>query len=210
MKKIQSLIAASAFFALSSTAFAEDWYVLVSAGTSQAQDLSKSALDNDLASAGVTGIKSSVDDNTNALKMQLGYRVSPNFAIESGYVDFGKFVYDASFNGGETEVLFDAWAVNLSGVGILPLGEHLAVFGKLGLVLAMVDAETTANILGTKMRDLESSSSPEAAFGFGVDYNFSEAVTLRAEWERYVNVGDDSKTGESDIDLLTIGLGFGF
>lgn len=210
MKTIQYLFAASVLYVVSTAAYAEDWYILAAVGSSQAQDLTKSSADNELLAIGVTGLESSVDDNTNGFKMQLGYRVSPNFAIESGYVDFGHFRYQATFNGGDAELEFDAWGVNLTGVGILPLGEQLEVFGKLGLVLAMVDAKSTVHDLGTEFSDVGSASTPEVTFGVGANYNFADFVTLRAEWERYVNVGDDSKTGESDIDLFTIGLAFGF
>lgn len=210
MKTIQYLVAASVFGVFSTAAYAEDWYILMSVGSSQAQDLTASAFDSDLASVGVTGIESSVDDSTNGFKAQAGYRVSPNFALEGGYVDFGQYRYQAEFNGGETELQFNAWGLNFAGVGILPLGEQLELFGKLGLLLAEVSADASGNNLGVGVSDAESASTLELGLGLGANYNFADAVTVRVEWERYADVGDEDKTGESDIDLITIGLALGF
>jgi hypothetical protein len=41
--------------------------------------------------------------------------------------------------------------------------------------------------------------------GLGVKFDAADTVELRAEFERYKNVGDDDKTGESDVDVLSVG-----
>jgi len=44
----------------------------------------------------------------------------------------------------------------------------------------------------------------------GAQYNFTKTVGLRAEWERYFNVGDPDSTRESEIDMITAGVIFKF
>jgi opacity protein-like surface antigen len=45
--------------------------------------------------------------------------------------------------------------------------------------------------------------------GLGAQYNLSKSVGLRAEWERYFEVGDNT-TGEMDIDLISVGVVYKF
>jgi opacity protein-like surface antigen len=47
------------------------------------------------------------------------------------------------------------------------------------------------------------------AWGLGVQYTFGERVGLRAEWDRYENVGNDT-VGEGDIDAYTISVNYKF
>ena len=54
-------------------------------------------------------------------------------------------------------------------------------------------------------------------YGVGLKYDFNKKVGLVAEWERYTNVGDDNrgatdkgKTGQSDMDFLSIGIRYNF
>jgi predicted porin len=42
-------------------------------------------------------------------------------------------------------------------------------------------------------------------WGLGAQYDFSKSTALRAEWERFENVVD-TRTGEADVDLISVGL----
>src|SRR5574343_238518 len=44
--------------------------------------------------AGSAGPGQSIEKNSTAYKLQLGYRINPNLAIEGGYLNLGKFAYD--------------------------------------------------------------------------------------------------------------------
>jgi OOP family OmpA-OmpF porin len=41
-------------------------------------------------------------------------------------------------------------------------------------------------------------------------YDFTKRTGIRAEWEQYKNIGDKNKTGESDLDLISIGIQYKF
>jgi opacity protein-like surface antigen len=47
------------------------------------------------------------------------------------------------------------------------------------------------------------------SYGVGVQWDFAKNVTLRAEWKRFVDVGD-ANTGEFDLNLYSVGLLFRF
>ena len=48
-----------------------------------------------------------------------------------------------------------------------------------------------------------------SAWGLGLQYTFNERVGLRAEWERFENVGDSS-SGRGDINAYTFSVNYKF
>ncbi len=75
-------------------------------------------------------------------------------------------------------------------VGLLPLGNAFALFGKLGAYDVDLDfGGDTATESGT-----------ELAYGAGLRYDFANGLGLLGEWERF----DDVAVG--DCDLFSVGL----
>jgi opacity protein-like surface antigen len=46
--------------------------------------------------------------------------------------------------------------------------------------------------------------------GLGAEYNLTKTVAVRAEYERYFNVGDKNQTGESDVGVWNVGVKMSF
>lgn len=44
----------------------------------------------------------------------------------------------------------------------------------------------------------------------GALYDFTQNVAVRTEWQRYQDVGGDNVGGESDIDVLSVGVQYLF
>ena len=44
----------------------------------------------------------------------------------------------------------------------------------------------------------------------GLKYDFTKNVGARMEWQRYSNIGNDSTTGQGDVNLYSIGIVFKF
>lgn len=211
--KLKHIAAAGILSLAMASAFAGDWYVVGSIGQSTDKTDSKGDIDDALVSAGVTGLSSSFDDKDTGYKLQLGYQLTPNFAIEGGYVDLGKFKYSASFTGpsaGTGSAEAKASGLNIAAVGIAPINDQFSVFGKFGFINAKVEISATATGSGTSASGSESATKMKANFGIGAAYNFDKAWGLRAEWERFNNLGDKNKTGESDVDMLSVGVVFNF
>lgn len=163
------------------------WYAGLSAGRADYKD----ACD---------GFPGSCDDDDTAWKVYGGYQFTKNWGVEFGYVDFGEI--KATVPGGTAKVEADGWT--LSGVGTLPFANNFSGFAKLGIIQADIDAKGTGVLAGSA-----SDSSTDWTFGLGVKYDFTQNVSLRAEWEKFNNLGDSS-TGEGDIDLISIGVVFKF
>jgi OOP family OmpA-OmpF porin len=128
----------------------------------------------------------SCDDNDEAFRLFGGYQFNRNVAFEAGYVDLGDFVAD----GTETSVrVLDAAAVFTA-----PISERFAIIGRLGAYRSHVEASgaTTSGAHNTSF-----------TWGLGVQYNFSRAFGLRAEWQHFPDIGDG---GPDDIDYFSLGL----
>lgn len=144
----------------------------------------------------------SCDDKDTSWRIFGGYQFNRNFAIEAGYIDFG----EASASGptppfGTTSVTQEATAFDVVAVGMLPLMDRFSVFGKLGFYRADTDVSVTNTVLGSVS---ESDSNTDLTFGVGVRYDFTRNLAVRAEWQRYSDVGISDL--ESDVDVFSLGV----
>jgi OmpA-OmpF porin, OOP family len=141
----------------------------------------------------------SCDDEDTGWKILGGYQFNRHLAVELGYSDLGEI------SGVDTgvPVTAEATVFDLVAVGILPVGNNFSVYGKLGMYRAEVDAEATG--FGSV-----SESNTGMTFGVGVRWDFTKNLGVRAEYQKYSDVGNDDTTGESDIDVISIGVVFRF
>ncbi|MBP6898995.1 MAG: porin family protein [Burkholderiaceae bacterium] len=137
----------------------------------------------------------SIDKTGTGFKLGLGAQLTPNLAVEGGYVSLGKARLSGA--GGSGSVKGQGVFADL--VGSLPINSEVALFAKLGVF----HGKAKASASGIS----ESDSGTDAKFGFGASYALSKTTQLRAEWERYrFNLSGD----KGDVDLLSVGLNFAF
>jgi OOP family OmpA-OmpF porin len=132
----------------------------------------------------------SCDDKDSAWKIFGGYQVNRTFAGEFGYADLGKV--GTSGGGVTAEAKTKAW--ELVGLGGIPFANKFSAFGKLGLYYA--DTKQTGTVSASK-------TNAGLTFGLGAGFEVSRNLGLRAEWQRYHDVGGGSIT-KHDIDLLGV------
>jgi OOP family OmpA-OmpF porin len=173
------------------------WYAGVNVGQSSAEDAC-----DDLTALGFTG---SCNYEDTGFKVFGGYQFSKNFAVEFGWVDLGEVAASGTVLGFATNFAAEASGFGASIVGALPLSNSFSLFARAGGYY--LDVEATASAAGVTV------SADDSAFefnlGLGAQFDFGKSFALRAEWERYFDVGGDN-TGESDIDLLSVGALFRF
>ncbi len=133
-----------------------------------------------------------LDDADTAWKLNGGYRLGSYFALEAGYIDLGDTTDNVA--GIDLSSSQDGFAGYL--VGLLPLGDALALFGKLGAFAHDVDLDFGG--------DKATESGTELAYGGGLRYDFANGLGLLGEWERF----DDAAGG--DFDLFSVGLSYTF
>lgn len=180
-------------------------YVLGSVGKSKVS-IDTASFDSDLTAAGATGVSSTTDEKDTGYKLQLGYQYNRNLAVEGGYVDLGKFKYNATFTGGVASAEVKAKGWNIDVVGIAPLNDAFSLLGKIGLIRAKVDATVAATGPGGSASGSDSATKWKTTFGFGVSYNLTKTVAIRGEFERFLKLGDNNTTGEGDVDLYSVGI----
>lgn len=212
--------------ALAGPALAADdgWYVVGFGGQSSTDVESQSALDEAtiaaFADAGfaVVDASSSLDDSDTAFGVTLGYQVNENFAAELSYVDLGSADYNASgtVNGGFGDVpasvgiSASAQGPVFSFLGILPIGERFSVYGRLGLTLMDTEGSVSVTIDGVTERLSDSTQRSNGLYGLGGEFSVSQRFGIRLEWTRYAEVGSEDITGETDVDLIALGLRYSF
>jgi len=182
-------LAAGSFAVMVPAAFAQapttpGWYAGGSLGQSKAKD------------ADCTGFIS-CDDKDSAWKIFGGYEINRNFAVELGYTDLGEFTASGP---GAARQSIEATAWELVGVGSIPIADRFSLYGKLGGYRA--EAEGRTNVGGILSAD---ETNTGLTFGAGAQYDFTRTVGVRAEWQRYNDVGGGN-IGESDLDVLSVGV----
>lgn len=157
-------------------------YVGVSIGQSKAKDWCN----------GIAGTGVSCDDEDTAWKVFAGYQFHRNFAAELGYTKMGKVT--ASLGTLREEAKATAWEI--SALGAWPVTEQFSVFGRLGLYRAEVKDET--NFAG----NVEHTNN-DLTYGLGLQFAFTRNVAVRAEWQRYADVGGGD-IDKSNVDVIGI------
>lgn len=208
--KRKSMLALALLALGSSPAWAAgNFYVLGAGGLTHA-NINQGELDNELRAAGLTLLSSSTDNNDAGYKLQVGYQFNPNFAIEGGYVDLGKYSYSASLTGGNAggEAKVDGW--NIALLGTLPLANNFGVFAKLGTIDAKVKTRIFATGTGGSASIDESATKWKTNVGLGGSWMVSPNLGIRLEYEEFYKLGNKDTTGESDVSLLSVGLSYRF
>jgi OOP family OmpA-OmpF porin len=177
------------------------WYLGLSGGESKSR-ADSSDINTALSNNGLVPLGSSLDNKDTGWKLYLGHQVNPNFAVELGYLDLGKFSFSSSTAGGSLSGdLKTKSGGYIDAVGIMPLSNNFSIFGKLGVYT--IKTELSGSGAGGSVS--ASHRANDWTYGIGAGYDFSRNFGVRVEWERFNNVGNDS-TSHKDVDLASLGV----
>ncbi|CAN5429480.1 outer membrane beta-barrel protein [soil metagenome] len=203
-------LAPLAFFALTSViASAEGAYVLGEL-THSRDKLDSSYFDSKLGANGAVGAASTSTGSGNEFRIQGGYRLSPNLAVEGGYIDFGKTKYQATYAGGTAQGTLKAGGVDIAARGILPVSDKIDLFAKGGLVAARVKSSLTAGAPAGGATGDTSKTVVRPLLGIGAQYKLTEKVSLRLDLDHVSGLGSSSQTGKMSATMLSGGLAYSF
>lgn len=204
-KAIAGLFVAATMAGISGAALAGDegWYVLGGAGQLTSNN-DKQILDNALTAAGGTGFSSSLSDPT-VYKLQVGYQINKNFAVEGGYLGSNNETYTASGGNlvGPVSASASASGWNLTAVGILPIANQFSLLGKLGVA----DIRLSGTVTGPGGTASASGTKTDLTYGLGAKYDFTNAVFGRFDLDSYKT---GSSTSSSRNTVWTLGVGYKF
>ncbi len=171
MKKTPyAVLATLVLAAVSAPALAQDtpWYAHIQAGQS------KYDLD------GFPG-----DNKDRYAVLGLGYKLSPQIAVEGGYADFGK----VKFSGATGE----AKSIYAAAILTAPVSDAFSVYGRLGVA----NTDRKASVFGFSDSDRKT----EGIFGAGLSYAFTKNVAGTVEY---------TKLSDSDVAGYALGVKIGF
>lgn len=143
------------------------------------------------------------DTKRNTVRAGVGWRFNRYLGIEGGYVDIGRMEFTgtdalgtpfssrAKLRGGQAAV-----------VVFYPFTEEFAVFAKLG---ALYSRTTYSDSTGAS----DDATSVRPYYGVGLQYDFTEAIFGRLEYERYANLGS-TLSGKTSFSQTHVGVGLRF
>jgi len=179
-------------------------------------DLDQDALDASIVAAFAAGGltvsngHSQVNDNDASLGILVGYRFLPYLAVEGEYLSLGTAQYDATVDvsDGVTTIParihedIDSTGFALSALGIWPVSRAWDLYARVGAYLA--DTTLTARLSGQgeKSSAHDSNTTTEYLFGIGAGFKPSPQWTVRFDYQRFVDVGENA--AEFTVDRLSL------
>ncbi len=185
MKKlaVAALVAAS-FSALPSFA-QQGWYAGFGLGVG---NLNQSGQD-------ISGLANAqLDDSDTTYTIRGGYRFHPNFAVEVGYYDLGKYGFSGNLGTTYVSGSVKAKSYGISLVAIAPM-DQVDIYGRLG----WAESELKANANATLVTANSSDRQGEATYGLGARWNFAKNMGVFAEWMKNDKISVDSYVAGIDF-----------
>ena len=109
---------------------------------------------------------------------------------------------------------YEVKAWKLAGVGTLPLGRSFSVLGKLGVARTTAELSETSLDLGVPGSLNRKKSRNRLFWGIGAQYDFSQRLGLRLEYENYGDVGSRLTNSdgpvEAEVSSINLNLVYSF
>lgn len=120
-------------------------------------------------------------------------------------------------NGGfERSLQVTSAGVTASVLGMLPVGDRFDFHARGGIYYAdtrvtnrlrYVDAFDQSDVFNLLHRRVDASQT-ELFAGAGAAWNINENFALRLEYQKFFDIGDDEKNGETDVDVINVSVLF--
>lgn len=192
---IKNVIVGIVFIGMTSPAMAaglDNFYVAVDLGRSTYKNSCK-----DIPSM----FYNTCTDSDRGSRFSAGYQINENIAAEISHFNAGKTT--ASGFGVTDSIETKEW--QFSGVGLLPMGNGLSLFAKLGFAhwdVARANSAPTAP-------PNPGATGTDVLFGIGGKFDFNSKFAMRTQYE-FHSAGDSTITGRGDINFLSAGLMYKF
>lgn len=149
------------------------------------------------------------DRHDTGYKAYWGFPIHPNWAVEAGYFDLGRFGFNATTSPNATLTgSARIRGLNLDLVGTLPVTERWSLMGRVGAAHAQTQARFSSTGAVAVSDPTSSRRETNYKYGLGTQNALTPSLSLRLEAERYrVN---DAVGRRGDVDLVTLGLVYRF
>lgn len=183
-------------------------YMGISAGEAKTH-IDQNRIAQGLLGAGLTTDSFTADRRDTGYKVFLGLPIHPNWAVEAGYFDLGRFGFAANTTPtGSLTGSARIKGLNLDLVGTLPITERWSLLGRVGAAYAQTQDNFNGSGAVTVIDPSPRKRETNYKYGFGTQYAFTPALSMRLEAERYrVN---DAVGSRGNVDLISLGLVYRF
>jgi len=168
---------------------------------------------NVIRTTGATSFRSSANSTDTMWKAYAGYRFSPYFSVEAGYWNFGKVDLKTKIFAPVTTKMdrkYHGDGFGADAVLWLPVSTSLSGLVRAGALRTDVNAGSSRPGGGLASLSSESAHKINPHLGLGLELRLTRAAAARIEYENIRNVGDNSKFGTADINMLTVGANYRF
>jgi len=216
-KKVASLTAiAAAAFLVSGAASAQDaqfvnpdwansaYYIGAAIGQSKINLNDRDTIRSlSTPTAAVTRFES--DEKDTGYKLFAGKQLNRFFSVEAGFYDLGETYFTTNSNIGTAGANFKYRGANLDLITQVPFTERLSAYTRLGAAYTVAKTQHTGT-RNTRVNNQTRTNEKGVGIhvGLGMEYKFSEALALRAEYERLR--ADDGIRSKANLDLASLGL----
>jgi OmpA-OmpF porin, OOP family len=144
-----------------------------------------------------TGLTVSCDDEDAGFRIFGGYQFNRWVAVEAGWADMGKVLFEGAGINQETEV----YGYDITAVVFWPVLDWMAFFGKGGAYRMRAASELT---VGGVPQSAPGKTSSGFTYGLGAEFRVG-GLGIRAEFQRYDNVGG-VPVGEDSVLFYSAGV----
>ena len=130
-----------------------------------------------------------LDEDDTGGQVYGGYQFNDYFSLQANYYDFGKIE--------EGNNQLDVEGFGIAAIGYLPISERFRLLGKIGI------HDWDADRFGRVASQITDDSDTDAFYGVGLEYSFTDKLSLRTEVERY-------EVADFDVDAISVGLRYSF
>src|SRR5690554_6155371 len=156
------------------------------------------------------GSESSCDDSALSFRVHGGTELN-NFAnLEFGYRYIDDLEASGFISGLGLAVAVNGHFVDTTLQLGMPETGPFKFFAKAGLMLWRLNYEAAASDGFQTVSVSDDDTGVALRTGLGMSYQISDRVRLRADWDLLLNVGDEDETGETDINVFSVGPEFRF
>jgi opacity protein-like surface antigen len=127
-------------------------------------------------------------------------------------VDLGKYNLSSSVSTPAADGLsgdYKADGLAVVGVGIVPLDYGFSVYGKAGAIRSKAKLELASQTGAVAVSNVDSSRTG-LTFGLGAGYDITKNVMAKFELNRYNRIGNDTGTGTSEVNVVSVGAAYRF
>lgn len=155
------------------------------------------------------------DSSDIGYQVGFGYRFTRYFAAELGLAQYGQLTSTASgeldvgqgFVPASLQLEFSAGGPAVSAIGILPLNDKFEFYARAGAIFASSERELSSRLDGQRGGfGSAKGDSIEPFLGVGFTWHFGQVYSIRAEYQKLSDIGQDNRTGTEELDFAAVGM----